>query len=270
MLTVIVVTHNSDKYIDLLFSSIGKDNDVVIVDSGSSSTVSLEKKCQEMGFKLIKESNVGFAKANNIGYKYCTDKTEFVAFVNPDLFINNDWLSHGVQLLKDPKNSNIAVLSSVLERFDIKNNCPLGIIDSIGIAKKLFWYDIGQGNRIDSLSNIDKQQLVERDAICGALMLCRKSALDSVLLNHKEVFWERLFMYKEDIELSLRLRRAGYKLAVDLASTNYHCRGWQERKLVPKWLKIISARNDVLVSFKYDKFSLPLFISKYIYVRFFE
>lgn len=267
MISIIVVTHNSESYIDKLLENMPKEYELIIVDSGSLSRNYLDVAQQKHKFKLITLENVGFAKANNIGYSYLSPNAQYVAFINPDLFLSSGWLEYASNLMSQPEYADVAVFSSALERYDIKASRALGVYDSLGIAKHRFWYDIGQGDPVACDSH--SKSIMERDAICGALMFCRRTALDDVSKNG-EVFWEKLYMYKEDIELSLRLRRAGYKLCIDLTTINYHCRGWKDRKFVPKWAKLISARNDILVSMKYDVKSVPLFLLKYLYVRFIE
>lgn len=265
--SIIIVTHNSELFMENLLKNIDYNCDVIIVDSGSTSTDYLYKVKKEYCFRLIELENVGFAKANNIGYRTVDDSTDFVVFVNPDLFLSKGWLQHAIDFMSQSDNQDVAVFSSALERYDINSNCSQGVYDSLGIGRKIFWYDIGQGESIKAYDS--KRSIVEREAICGALMFCRKKSLDEVSVGG-EVFWEKLFMYKEDIELSLRLRKKKYRLCIDVNSVNFHCRGWKDRKTVPKWAKLISARNDLLISWKYNLYSLPVFFIKYLYVKLIE
>lgn len=77
-------------------------------------------------------------------------------------------------------------------------------------------------------------------------MLCRKKALDEVLLQGGAIFDPSFYMYKEDIDLSLRLRRKGWSLMYVPSLVAYHCRGWKkERKDVPKAYRLLSARNEM-------------------------
>lgn len=269
-ISIIIVTHNSQVYINNLLSSIfscGDDFQVILVDSGSDCKSYLFEARKKYNIEVLLEENVGFAKANNIGYRHLNQDTKYVAFINPDLFVKNNWLKYAADFMSRSENDNVAIFSSALERFDINKQMPLGIYDSLGIDKSFFWYDIAQGKQINK--TWDKSHIVERKAICGALMFCRKSALDKASPDG-QIFWEKLFMYKEDIELSLRLNSLGFKLLVDLSTINYHCRGWKDRKEVKKWAKVISARNDILVALRYKSIGVLLFLIKYFYVRFIE
>ena len=53
-------------------------------------------------------------------------------------------------------------------------------------------------------------------------------------------------MYKEDIDLSLRLQRGGWDLYHVPTLTGYHKRGW-DRATAAKWQKVLSARNELSV-----------------------
>jgi GT2 family glycosyltransferase len=60
------------------------------------------------------------------------------------------------------------------------------------------------------------------------VLFCRRSALESVAADG-EVFDESFFMYKEDVDLSLRLRRAGWRLMYSPQVTAGHVRGTSAR-----------------------------------------
>ena len=55
-------------------------------------------------------------------------------------------------------------------------------------------------------------------------------------------------MYKEDIDLSLRIKSFGYGVfyASDLVA--YHHRGWKGRHHMSKWKKIMSAKNELEIN----------------------
>ena len=58
------------------------------------------------------------------------------------------------------------------------------------------------------------------------------------------VFDERFFMYKEDIDLSLRLARAGWRLVMDPSVTILHVRGTADRRAMPFWVRRRSLVNE--------------------------
>ncbi len=107
--------------------------------------------------------------------------------------------------------------------FDIQKKKPTGLIDSTGIFRSHWgrWFDRSQGQPyIPSYS----WQSENVPALCGALMFCRRQALEQILLSPQEVMDQRFFMYKEDIDLSLRLRHQGWTLKFNPYLVAYHCR----------------------------------------------
>ena len=79
--------------------------------------------------------------------------------------------------------------------------------------------DIGQGSRDDS--RFDGQR--EVFGVSAAAALYRRSALDAVS-SDGQAFDEAFFMYKEDVDLAWRLRRAGYAACVASEAVAYHGR----------------------------------------------
>ena len=55
-------------------------------------------------------------------------------------------------------------------------------------------------------------------------------------------------MYKEDIDLSLRMKSFGYGVLYVSHLVAYHHRGWKSRRDMPKWSKIMSARNELEIN----------------------
>jgi GT2 family glycosyltransferase len=83
------------------------------------------------------------------------------------------------------------------------------------------------------------------------------------------VFDPDFFLYKEDIELSLRMRKAGWQLLYDPRLLAYHGRGWNKKRgeMAVK-LRCMAAANEILL---YKKHPSPYMLwawMKYLLVRF--
>jgi GT2 family glycosyltransferase len=76
-------------------------------------------------------------------------------------------------------------------------------------------------------------------------------------------------MYKEDIELGMRLRKLGFSIMYDSSLVAYHCRGWQAtRKKMAPALRLHAARNEVLLYRKHPSPYMLWALGKYLLVRF--
>jgi GT2 family glycosyltransferase len=248
----IVVTHNSEDVIEqclqcLIAQKFPLDT-ILVVDSGSADISSLEALQQSYPINLLCTDNIGFARANNLGYEKLGHDIEYVVFVNPDLFVAADCVRKGVQLCTE--DDSVAMVSGRLLGYDLQKGTASGRIDSTGILRTWYgrWYDRGQGE-------LDHGQYGTRQmmpALCGALLFCRKSAFEN---QGTSVFDPDFFLYKEDIELGLRMRKAGWNLLYAPEITAFHCRGWNDdREAMPIKLRLLAAKSEVLL---YKKHSSP-------------
>jgi N-acetylglucosaminyl-diphospho-decaprenol L-rhamnosyltransferase len=266
---VIIVTHNSAEELDVCLVHLEKQTipikGLAIVDSGSTDPHSLDDIYQLAGMKTIKTENVGFSKANNIGFKQIVaDREGMVVFMNPDTFLPPDYLAQAINVLNE--NPGAAVVSGKLLGYDLKNMKPTGMIDSTGIFRHWYgrWYDRGQGQNDRGQYDL----IAAPPALCGALMCCRLKALEPF---HGDVFDPDFFLYKEDIELCLRLRSAGWTLVYDPRLIAHHCRGWAKKRQKMSYdLRLMAARNEVLLYRKHPAPTMVWALLKLFLVRIFH
>lgn len=272
---VIVVTHNSQNFLPNHLSCLEKQSlpasKVIFIDCGShDDTISLLKQSPLKNKSIISQKNIGFCRANNLGVKLAKNDN-YVLFLNPDAFLAEDFLEKAVAFMEDPKQAHCGALTGIMLGYDLSQNLPNGLYDSTGIFPSWYgkWHDRAQGQipKIHLYRDIE-----EVPAICGALFFARKAALESVLLHNDEVFDARFFMYKEDIDLSLRLKKAGWKLYLQPELIAYHCRGWKgKRSLIPKASRLLSAKNELALHLRHR---MPLgccySFAKYLGVKLFN
>jgi N-acetylglucosaminyl-diphospho-decaprenol L-rhamnosyltransferase len=252
---VIVVTFNSElvlrRCIESILTQSRVPEAVIVVDNCSADQSYLEFLSDIANCRVIRLSeNEGFCRGNNRGYA-CLSGTEYVLFLNPDAFLARTFIEDAVATMEDPANSRVGALSGVLLGYDVVADRPTGKLDSSGIFQTWYgkWYDRGQGAMYPT--GFQQSYAVESvPALCGALMFCRRSALEEVMLRGTEVFDGTFFMYKEDIDLSLRLKRKGWTMGFCGRLHCYHGRGWTSRKKMLPFFKYLSARNELRVSLR--------------------
>lgn len=186
MIDLVYVSYNSEKWIEKCFESLLQvDYDiknicVYVVDNCSSdNTIKKLEEFQETHknkfgkFEIIKEStNWGFGKANNIGFS--KGSSDIVCFLNIDTEVFSDTF---LELDKTIKDSDEECAVWEFRQFPYEH-------------PKM--YDILTG---------------ETNWVSGAAFAVRRSVFDEV-----KGFDEKIFMYAEDVDLSWRIRTAGYKL----------------------------------------------------------
>lgn len=272
--SVIIVTHNSQAYLpsclEALQKQIRQPDQIIIVDSGSDQTNYLEAYAADPKVCLsLQKENVGFCQGNNIGLSLVPKKVDYILFLNPDAYLKPAFIQEAIALMDRPEASKVGALSGLLLGYDNAKQNPTGRVDSSGIFRTWYgrWYDRDQG----SLYEERRYKREEVPALCGALMFCRHQALNSVLLGPNQVMDLAFYMYKEDIDLSLRLQKRGWNLLFDPSLSAYHCRGWQQdRKKVARHFRLLSAKNEMRL---YKRLRSPCYLYsafKYWMVKVFD
>ncbi len=276
---VIIVTYNSERDIhhamDCLQNQSVPASQVIIVDSGSAQLEYLTRyRSRPNTVVLLANRNVGFCKGNNLGVELIHEPCDYVLFLNPDAFLTPRFLEEALAFMEQSTQKNCGAMTGILLGYDREANAPNGKYDSTGVFPTWYgkWYDRDQRQPYNPNNPKNYKQPEQLPAICGALMLCRKTALDQVLINGvngKEVFDSSFFMYKEDIDLSCRLRQAGWTLMLYPSLLAYHCRGWSQRRAAPRALRLQAALNELRLHWRHRQpikicYSLAKYLSVYI------
>ena len=127
---------------------------------------------------LIKnDKNYGFAKGSNIGIEYAVDnlKSDYILLLNNDTVVDKNFLSNLINC--DDKKQKIAAIQSAIYYYEDKDK-----IQSIGRKFNLY-----NGND-PSITSIEGN-FIDCDALNGAAMLVRNSAIDEVGLIDDSVFF---------------------------------------------------------------------------------
>jgi GT2 family glycosyltransferase len=182
---------------------------VIVVDNGSSDGSGERIRAEAPWAQLLAlTSNHGFSGGMNAGISAAlTDRPalDYVWVLNNDTLVEPATLSRMVGLAdSDPR---IGIVGSRVVDAD-----GSGRIQALGGGSVNLW--LGTTKPYVTVPSKDCESLV------GASLLLRRS-----LLRQIGGFDERYFFYLEDTDLSLRARRAGWRLAIAPDSTVVHRRG---------------------------------------------
>lgn len=262
--TAIIVTHDSQPVIGRCLAAIraqtARPEQVVIVDSGSQESSYLRRL--EGGDVMVHcVDNIGFAAANNLGVSLASSASRYLLFLNPDAFMAPGVLAAAAVIMAE--NDRVGIVGGRLTGYDSDLDTPTGRLDSTGIFRSWYgrWYDRGQGQ--PDGANYRSAQTVP--ALCGAFLFCRRRAVEPEL---PQLFDEDFFLYKEDIDLCLRIRRRGWQCRYEPTLTVFHCRGWSaDRKKMSRGLRLMAARNEVRLTVKHRSPYIAWALAKYLLVR---
>jgi GT2 family glycosyltransferase len=215
---------------------------------------------------VVLRDNIGFGAGNNLGYATLAGTCKFVLFVNPDVFLGPEVIGRLLSFWSGAGENRIGAATGLLLGYNLELDVPTGRIDSAGIFRTWYgrWYDRHQGRQ---RSEVELSACRSLPAICGALMLCRREALEDAALPGGHIFDPDFFLYKEDIDLSLRLRARGWLLGFDPEAESYHCRGWQAREAMPQRSRLLSARNELRICRRNRDPRMLFSFLKYAYVK---
>jgi GT2 family glycosyltransferase len=207
---VVVVDHDGGQLTTRCIESIratawsGK-LDVVLVDNASTPPVSSPWP----DVRIVRnDTNLGFAGGANSGIGVLDD-LDAVALVNNDAVVAPDWLEPLVVML-DGDTELAAACPKI--RF-----IGQATINNVGTIIRPDWYGADRGYEEPDTGQFDRSEDVQ--AWCGGAVLLRAE-----YLRECGLFDERLFLYYEDVELSLRGTAAGwrYRLVPDSVVDHEH------------------------------------------------
>ena len=253
-ITVITITYNSEKFLQRCLEHVRMQSypasQVLVVDNNSDNKDFLRKTIREsdLPVHLIElDLNIGYPGGCNAATSHISPQTDFVLYVGPDTYLQKDYIKEAVDYLSAPMNHNVAAVSGKLLGFDNDKVQPTGFIDSTGVEQTWYgrWYDRHQRTPDSEESNRAKINVL---ALCGTALFCRFSALQVLCTKDPySIYDAAFFLYKEDIDLSLRLRKSGFDLHYCYRMLAYHCRGWN-RSTMSNRAKVLSARNEIIIN----------------------
>lgn len=249
-ISIIIVSYNVRHYLDQCLDSVtraiqGLEAEIFVVDNKSCDmTVELlEVKYPNVCF-IENSSNVGFAKANNQAIRKSTG--EYILLLNPDTILGEDTLKAAISSMDTDKTIGGAGVKM------LKHNGGFALESRRGIPTPwtAFCKMSGLGTLLPRskkfgryyMQYLDKEKISDIEIISGACMFLRRSALDKAGLLD-----ETFFMYGEDIDLSYRLIKAGYR-NIYIPSTILHYKGESTQKASFKYVN--SFYTAMLIFFK--------------------
>jgi N-acetylglucosaminyl-diphospho-decaprenol L-rhamnosyltransferase len=286
-LSIVIVAYKSSDEIVGCLSSLPRELDrrkveVLVVDnSAGDGTGEIVGRRFPWVKYIAPGKNLGFGRANNLGYAMSDVASEFVLFLNPDTVCNDGALRHCINRLR--AESNIGLVSPRLELADgsmdlaCRRSIPSlwdGFCRASGLAAAFPGTALFSGY---NLTHRPESGTYDVGAINGAFMMGRRVAFEAIAMKTtaeslemraesgprvesselrvegpdlKElsarssepkayglpptassntyaahVFDESFFMYGDDLDLCIRVARAGWRIVYDGSVSITHLKG---------------------------------------------
>jgi N-acetylglucosaminyl-diphospho-decaprenol L-rhamnosyltransferase len=197
--TIVTVAYNSEQVLPAMLKSLPSEVDLILVDNAKMEDAELKRLQALRSFQYIAcETNLGFGAACNRGAAMA--KTEFVFFLNPDATLEEGCVDTLVQALKGRPDASAAnpCIRSSRGRIEFKYRSAL--------LPRHAWR-----------ARTTPADVCEMPALTGGALFVRHDAFERV-----GGFDEAIFLYHEDDDLSIRLRKeVGPLLYVPQAVVNH-------------------------------------------------
>jgi GT2 family glycosyltransferase len=221
--SIIVVAHNDEKDLPISVGSALAQRDVetetIVVDNASEDRS--RESVRRIGdgvVRLIESAeNVGFAAAMNLGI--AESRGRYVLALNPDCRLEPDFAKTLAAKLDGRPDAGSA--SGRLLRAAGPDLAPCALLDSAGIYRTSTGrhFDRGAGEAADGLYLAEEEVF----GASGAAGFYRREALENARIS-TGIFDSDFFLYREDADLSWRLRNLGWKCLYVPSAVAYHRR----------------------------------------------
>ncbi len=261
-LSIIIVNYNVKYFLEQCLCSVEKaiknlKAEVFIIDNNSvDGSCSMLKKKFPHFYLIENKENTGFSRANNQGISI--SKGEYILLLNPDTVVEEDTFEKIINFMdKTPDAGGLGV-----KMIDGNGNFLPESKRALPTPEVAFYKIFGLSNLFKNskkfgkyhLSFLDKEKIHSIEILSGAFMMMRKKVLDEI-----GYLDETFFMYGEDIDLSYRIIKHGYKNYYFPETTIIHYKGESTKKGSINYVKIFYKAMIIFAEKHFSKKNIKIF-----------
>ena len=213
-LSVVIVNYNVKHFLEQCLNSLeqaaaGIDYEIIVVDNASTdgSTEYITARFPKVKWMACRENN-GFSKGNNIAI--AQSKGEYILMLNPDTIVTKEAIEGCIEFMD--KNADAGACGAYMLRTngtfapESRRALPTPFVAFCKMSglSKLFPKSRTFGRYY--MQYLDKNEVNQIEIISGAYMMLRHKTIKKT-----GALDEDFFMYGEDIDLSYRILKSGYK-----------------------------------------------------------
>lgn len=260
LLSVIIVNYNVKYFLEQCLCSVIKamkniDGEILVVDNASTdgSFDFLKTRFEKVNF-IWNKTNVGFAKANNQALKIA--KGENILFLNPDTIVPEDCFEKCIAFLNKRNGALGIKMIDGAGNFlrESKRSFPSPTTSLFKLSGFSQLFPRSKTFSKYHLGYLDENENHEVDILAGAFMMIPKKILEIT-----GGFDEQFFMYGEDIDLSFRIQKAGFKNYYFAESCIIHFKGESTKKGSLNYVKMFYRAMSIFVKKHYGSNKAGMF-----------
>ena len=218
LVSIVIVNHNGKHHLNTCLTSIKKTKfpsfETILVDNKSTdgSVEYVKKKFKWV--KVIENESIIYPEGNNIGVK--NSRGKYIVFLNNDTEVDKYWLKELVDVIE--KHPDVAACTCKVKLFSNKS-----LLNSAGMECDIYGFSFSRGLICRGNLEKDKGQydnIEEVFAAYSAAMTIRKNVFEKI-----DGFNTDFGFHYEEIDLSWRVRLAGYNILYVPKAVVYHKMG---------------------------------------------
>ncbi len=253
-ISIIIINYNVKYFLEQCLYSLRRSAgmpapEVIVIDNDSTdgSLDYLVPRFPEVRF-VRNSSNTGFARACNQGAAMASG--ELVLFLNPDTLVAEDSLAICARFFQEHPGAGALGVRMVdgSGRFlkESKRSFPSPLTSMYKLAGLSSLFPSSSLFSRYHLGHLDPRQDHEVDVLAGAFMMVRKDVLQQV-----GYFDETFFMYGEDVDLSYRIQKAGYKNYYTAQTEIIHFKGESTKRGSLNYVRMFYSAMSIFVKKHY-------------------
>lgn len=269
--SVIIVNYNTKELtkncIDSVFAKTsGISFEVILVDNASTDgSVELFEKDKRILF-VKSDKNLGFGKANNLGFQYA--KGRYIFLLNSDTLLLNNAVKCFYEKMESEK-LNIACMGCLLQ--DSNGQYIHSYADFPKVKNMLYTHVWPSLFRLFGYSEIKMDDPIKRknnpsffqvDYVTGADLFIRRRAIEECGL-----FDPDFFMYFEDPELQYRFSKYGYYSFIFDAPQIIHLEGKSSERDLPMKMVLVKFDSELLYMSKTQPVWKIFFLKLFLFLK---
>ncbi len=225
--TVVIVSHNSRRFLRRCLDALERSTAypacrVILVDNASSDgTVHMVRKSYDRVKIIENRENRGFSAACNQGLAAAGSR--YVLFLNPDIEVDRNAIARMIERLK--VSDDVGILGGLV--FDASGRPQHSARRGIPSLGSAFFYLSGlsrllpDSSRFNTYAAAGDSPFEERDvgAVSGSFLMAPVE-----VVREAGGFDEDFFLYGEDMDLCLRVKKNGYRVVYfpDARAVHHH------------------------------------------------
>lgn len=243
-LSIISVNWNSVGYLRECIASVyqqthGVSFEIIVVDNASpqGGVDALSEEFPEVRV-VHSQTNLGFAGANNLGFRASSGR--YVLFLNPDTKMLNPAANIMLEQLKSLPDGGVVGCKLLNTDLSVQITSIQKLPTIVNQLLDLEYFQLKwPGCPLWNIGPLfsDTRDPVRVEVISGACMLLKREVFKQV-----GMFTEDYFMYAEDIDLSYKVKKAGFTNYYVGSATIVHHGGGSSNQEVGQWATVMKYR----------------------------